>query len=67
MIDSSKIKYNMWVEKYRPNKLDDIVEQNNIINFLKTALETKNIFYPELKEKWYGDIFSFTDWNKVET
>ncbi len=43
MSDSSKIKYNMWVEKYRPNKLDDIVEQNNIINFLKTALETKNI------------------------
>ena len=34
---------NMWVEKYRPNKLDDIVEQNNIINFLKKALETKNI------------------------
>jgi replication factor C subunit 2/4 len=39
----NKIDRNMWVEKYRPNKLDDIVEQNNIINFLKNALITKNI------------------------
>ena len=39
----NKTDSNMWVEKYRPNKLDDIVEQNNIINFLKNALNTKNI------------------------
>ena len=39
----NKIDRNMWVEKYRPNKLDDIVEQNNIINFLKNTLITKNI------------------------
>jgi len=34
-----------------------------LIGFL--ALSNSNIFYPELKEKWYGDIFSFNNWNKV--
>jgi replication factor C subunit 2/4 len=32
-----------WVEKYRPNKLDDICSQNNIINSLKSTLINKNI------------------------
>jgi len=34
-----------------------------LIGFL--AMSTSNIFYPELKEKWYGDIFSFKNWNKI--
>lgn len=34
-----------------------------LIGFL--AHPSSNIFYPELPEKWYGDIFSFTDWNKI--
>lgn len=34
-----------------------------LIGFL--ALPNANIFYPELKERWYGDIFSFTNWNKI--
>ena len=34
---------NLWVEKYRPNNLNDITSQSHIINTLKTALITKNI------------------------
>ena len=34
-----------------------------MIGFL--ALKSENIIYPELKEKWYGDIFSFRNWQKV--
>lgn len=34
-----------------------------LIGFL--AISSSNIFYPELKQKWYGDIFSFKNWNKV--
>ena len=33
----------LWVEKYRPNKLDDICSQEHIINFLKSSLIVKNI------------------------
>jgi replication factor C subunit 2/4 len=34
---------NSWVEKYRPNNLNDIITQNNIINSLKNAIKLKNI------------------------
>jgi len=34
-----------------------------LIGFI--ARSSSNIFYPELKQKWYGDIFSFKNWNKV--
>lgn len=34
-----------------------------LIGFL--AISSSNIFYPEIEEKWYGDIFSFKNWNKV--
>jgi replication factor C subunit 2/4 len=34
---------NLWVEKYRPNNLDEIKSQNHIINTLKYAVQTKNI------------------------
>jgi replication factor C small subunit len=33
----------MWAEKYRPQKLDDIVNQSNIVNRLKTFVAEKNI------------------------
>jgi len=33
----------LWVEKYRPNKLDEICSQEHIINFLKSSLIVKNI------------------------
>lgn len=33
-----------------------------LIGFL--AMSSSTVFYPELKEKWYGDIFSFKNWNK---
>jgi len=32
-----------WVEKYRPNKLDDITTQYNIIQSLRNGIKTKNI------------------------
>jgi hypothetical protein len=32
-----------------------------LIGFL--ACETSNVFYPKLKEIWYGDIFSFSNWS----
>ncbi len=35
--------YYSWVEKYRPNKLDDISSQTNIVSSLKSVIETKNI------------------------
>jgi hypothetical protein len=34
-----------------------------LIGFL--AMPNSNIFYPELNQKWYGDIFSFKNWNKI--
>lgn len=32
-----------WVEKYRPSKLNEICDQENIINSLKNTINTKNI------------------------
>jgi replication factor C subunit 2/4 len=32
-----------WVEKYRPNNLDEVTSQNNIIQTLRKSLDTKNI------------------------
>jgi len=29
-----------WVEKYRPNKLEEVAYQNNVINALKVTRET---------------------------
>jgi replication factor C subunit 2/4 len=37
-----KKKY-LWVEKYRPNTLDDISAQSNVVLSLKNALKTKNL------------------------
>jgi len=34
-----------------------------LIGFL--SLKNSNIFYPELQDRWYGDIFSFSNWEKV--
>ena len=34
-----------------------------LIGFL--AFYSKNIYYPDIKDKWYGDIFSFSNWNKI--
>lgn len=36
-------KNNSWVEKYRPNNLDEISAQTNVVNSLKASLYTKNI------------------------
>ncbi len=33
----------MWTEKYRPQTLDDIVNQSDIVNRLKTFVAEKNI------------------------
>lgn len=35
-----------------------------LIGFLAT--KKSDIFYPDLKDKWYGDIFSFFNWKKIE-
>jgi len=34
-----------------------------LIGFL--AFYSNKIYYPEIKNKWYGDIFSFTNWIKI--
>ena len=34
-----------------------------LIGFLATT-EPQNIYYPEIKEKWFGDIFRFNNWCK---
>ena len=33
----------LWVEKYRPNNLEEVSAQTNIIQSLKSAIKTKNI------------------------
>lgn len=32
-----------WVEKYRPKKLDDIIQQEETVRILKNAIKTKNL------------------------
>jgi hypothetical protein len=34
-----------------------------LIGFL--AFYSKNIYYPKLENKWYGDIFSFSNWIEI--
>jgi replication factor C subunit 2/4 len=36
-------KFNSWVEKYRPKKLDDVTAQKDVIDSLKKVLLTKNL------------------------
>lgn len=38
-----KLSYEMWTEKYRPNSLNDIVDQEEIVNRLKSFVKTKNV------------------------
>jgi len=43
-IDKKKSKHKIpWVDKYRPKTLDDIVQQDEIINFLKKSLLSGNM------------------------
>ena len=31
------------------------------------AFHAENIFYPNVPDKWYGDIFCFPHWNRIDT
>jgi replication factor C subunit 2/4 len=43
-VENKKSKYKVpWVDKYRPKTLDDIVQQDEIINFLKKSLINSNM------------------------
>jgi replication factor C small subunit len=42
-MEGSTIKEEIWIEKYRPEKLDDIVGQDDIIKRLKSYVKTKNL------------------------
>jgi replication factor C subunit 2/4 len=42
-IEKKKIYKTPWVDKYRPKTLDDIIQQDEIINFLKKSLLTGNM------------------------
>jgi hypothetical protein len=35
-----------------------------LIGFL--GFKSENIFYPELNERWYGDVFCFSEWKKKQ-
>jgi replication factor C small subunit len=37
------LSYEMWTEKYRPRSLDDIIDQEEIVNRLKSFVKAKNI------------------------
>jgi replication factor C small subunit len=41
--EESIIKEEIWIEKYRPDKLDDIVGQDEIIKRLKSYVKTRNL------------------------
>ena len=36
----SKKSVKLWIEKYRPNNLSQIISQDHVVSALKTALET---------------------------
>ncbi|MBS7614181.1 replication factor C small subunit [Candidatus Bathyarchaeota archaeon] len=38
-----KLSYEMWTEKYRPRSLNDIVDQEEIVNRLKSFVKAKNV------------------------
>lgn len=42
-IEGSTIKEEIWIEKYRPEKLDEIVGQDEIIKRLKSYVKTRNL------------------------
>jgi replication factor C small subunit len=37
------LSFEMWAEKYRPKKLDDIVDQKDIVDRLKSFVKSKNV------------------------
>ena len=43
MSDTKNIDTELWIEKYRPNQLDDIYTNNNILLLLKSFIKVKNI------------------------
>jgi replication factor C subunit 2/4 len=43
-IEKKNIKQRIpWVDKYRPKKLDDIIQQDEVVKFLKESLKTGNM------------------------
>jgi len=42
-VSSSRMEDTLWVEKYRPRTLDEIVDQEEVIAALKKFVETRNI------------------------
>ena len=43
-VNNSKPEYHMpWVDKYRPDKLSDVVHQDDVVKMLNTVLETGNL------------------------
>jgi hypothetical protein len=34
-----------------------------LIGFLSP--NNSNVFYPDIKKRWYGDIFNFKNWKKI--
>lgn len=42
-MEEDQISKEIWIEKYRPEKLDDIVGQDEIVRRLKSYVKTKNL------------------------
>src|SRR5690606_18665299 len=58
------MKHNMpWVEKYRPQKLDDVMQQEEIVGILKGCIKNKTmphmIFYGQAGSGKTSTIISF--------